>query len=128
MKKIALLFSHQLTETQKEELHDSWDVDEFIALPKQLQQTWSNMSPDIESVNTLLEPIKTFISHTLEKGDIVLIQGDFGAVYSMVNFAKSLELIPVYATTKRRVSEYKNEEGEMVKKSIFEHRRFRKYE
>lgn len=127
MKKIVLLFSHQLTQAQKEELYEKWNVDEYITLPKDLQQIWSNISPDLESINGILEPVKAFVSQNLEKGDIVLIQGDFGAVYNMVNFAKSLGLTPIYATTKRIVSEYENEEGKTVKESIFEHRRFREY-
>jgi len=128
MKKIVLLFSHQVTETQKEELHKNWKIDEFVVLPYNLQQIWSNIPADAVSIVTLLEPIKIFLSANVEKGDLALIQGDFGAVYDMINYVKSLELTPVYATTKRIVSEYKNEEGKTVKKSIFEHRRFREYE
>jgi len=128
MKKIVLLFSHQVTETQKEELHKNWKIDEFVVLPHNLQQIWNNIPADTVSIVTLLEPIKMFLSVNVKQGDLVLIQGDFGAVYNMVEFAKSLEIITVYATTRRTVSEYTNKEGKRVKKSIFEHRRFREYE
>jgi len=56
----------------------------------------------------------------------VLIQGDFGAVYHMVNFAKELGLIPIYATTKRESIELK-QGNKIIKKSIFKHIKFRKY-
>lgn len=44
----------------------------------------------------------------------------------MVNFSKDLGLIPVYATTSREIEEFE-ENGKTIKKSIFEHIRFREY-
>jgi hypothetical protein len=46
----------------------------------------------------------------------------------MVNFAKDLKLMPVYATTKRIAKEYENAQGQQEKTSIFEFQRFREYE
>ena len=125
---MLLLFSHKLSEEQMREAKDVWNVEMFIYMSSELQQEWSNVSPDLESLQDVLKPIQNFIKMSGRKDDIVIIQGDFGACYNMVNFAKSLKLIPVYATTKRTASEYKNEEGQTVKKSIFEHRRFREYD
>ena len=127
MKKMFLVFSHRLTSKQVKDAQESFDTKEFIYLPKELQDIWGNISPDIDSLIKLLEDIKVFIKKNANKGDIVLIQGDFGAVYEMVSFCKKLELLTVYATTKRISSEYKNENGQSVKRSIFEHRRFREY-
>lgn len=126
MRNAYLLFSHQLSDAQTRELTQTWGVKEYIHLPKELQTIWSNISPDLENLGELLEPIKFFLISHSKKGDIALIQGDFGAVYTMVNFAKSLELVAIYATTKRDVIE-KMIDGKSVKKSIFEHRRFREY-
>jgi hypothetical protein len=126
MKKMLLLFSHQLTDAQKQDAKTHLHVKEFLTLPNELQTVWSNIPPDIESLGTLLTPIKDFIQQNIQKGDIALIQGDFGATYIMVSFAKNLGVTPVYATTKRKVSET-IESGKTVKKSIFEHRRFREY-
>ena len=126
MRDAYLLFSHQLSDAQKRELTQTWGVKEYIHLPKELQTIWSNISPDLENLGEMLEPIKFFLASHSKKGDIALIQGDFGAVYTMVNFAKSLELVAIYATTKRDVIE-EMIDGKSVKKSIFEHRRFREY-
>lgn len=126
MRDAYLLFSHQLSDAQTRELTHTWGVKEYIHLPKELQTIWSNISPDLENLRELLEPIKSFLVSYSKKGDIALIQGDFGAVYTMVNFAKSLELVAIYATTKRDVIE-EIVDGKSVKKSIFEHRRFREY-
>lgn len=124
---MLLLFSHQLSEEQIQEAKDVWHVETFIHMPSELQQAWSNVSPDLESLQGILKPIQNFIKESAQKDDIVIIQGDFGACYAMVNFAKKLDLVPVYATTKRIVSESLENE-KLVKKSIFEHGRFRKYE
>ncbi len=126
MKKMFLLFSHKLNEEQRRDAKINLKVDEFVKLDDRLQNLWSNIPPDIESLNEILQPIKDFLTSTSKKGDIALIQGDFGAVHEMVCFCKGLKLIPYYATTKRIVSE-EIEEGKIVKKSIFQHRRFRKY-
>ena len=128
MKKMILLFSHKLTQKQIEEAKESLDVQEFLRLPTELQAIWSAIPADEENITSLLAPIKKFLSLQANRGDLVLIQGDFGAVYHLVSYAKELNLKPLYATTQRRTQEYINEKGENVKKSIFEHRRFREYE
>ena len=126
MGKMILVFSHKLTQEQKDDAIKNFGVKEFLSLPKELQNIWSNISPDIQTLEKLLEPIKEFIKNNSKKDDVVLVQGDFGAVYIMVNFVKDLELLGVYATTKREVKEYQ-EDGKLIKQSIFKHRRFREY-
>lgn len=111
-----------------EDAQKNFGIEEFVALPMDLQKIWSDIPADIETLSPLLQPIKEFLQTNAQKGDVVLVQGDFGAVYIMVDFAKHLELMPVYATTKRIAQEYINDAGQSVKKSLFEHRRFREYE
>lgn len=127
MKKIILLFSHKLSDAQKNELSNSWHVESFVYLPDELQKIWSNISPDLESLHEIVNPIKEFLKEHADEKDLVLVQGDFGACYTMVNYAKNLKLTPVYATTKRIAQEF-IEDGKTIKKSIFEHGRFREYE
>ncbi|WP_418179167.1 CRISPR-associated protein Csx20 [Aliarcobacter lanthieri] len=127
MKKMFLLFSHKLTQIQKDDAIKSFGIKEFIYLPENLQELFSNIPSDIDSLKEYINPIKGFLKEYSKKDDIVIIQGDFGATFILVNFAKSLGLKPVYATTKRVIQEFE-ENGKMIKKSIFEHRRFREYE
>jgi len=127
MKKMFLFFSHDLTQIQKNEAKNNLYIKEFISLDDELQEIWSSIPSDEESLKEYLKPLKKFLEERASLGDVILIQGDFGAVYSMVNFAKSLGLKAVYATTKRTVEEIV-EDGKTIKKSIFEHRRFREYE
>ena len=124
---MILLFSHQLTESQREDAETNWGIDDFVAFPDDLQKIWSNIDPGLDSLIDYLLPIYTFIDEVGSDGDVILIQGDFGACYNLVHYVKSKNMIPVYATTKRTVEEY-TENEKSIKKSIFEHRRFRKYE
>jgi hypothetical protein len=128
LKKMFLLFSHTLTPSQIEYAKKYFAVDVFVPLPKTLQKKWSNMPYDTPSIRKELTPFKQWLVQEAHGEDVVLIQGDFGAVYSMVNFAKDLKLMPVYATTKRIAKEYENAQGQQEKTSIFEFQRFREYE
>ena len=57
----------------------------------------------------------------------MLIQGDFGACFLMVNFALEKGFVPVYSTTKREVAEQYPEDGSVKMTHRFEHRMFRRY-
>ena len=126
MKKMFLLFSHTLTDEQKEDAMKNLKVSEFVSLPDELQQIWSNISPYEKTIEHFLEPIKDFLNKEAKKEDVVLIQGDFGATFLMVLFAKQKSLTPVYATTQRKVVETK-QESKIIKKSVFSHVQFRSY-
>lgn len=126
MKKMILLFSHKLTEEQELDARESLDVEEFEVLDDDLQKLWSNVPSDLESVDDYLEPVREYLRDNVASGDIVLIQGDFGATFAMVSFVNSLGAVAVYATTKRDVVE-REIDGKIVKTSVFEHVRFRAY-
>lgn len=128
MKKMILLFSHQLTQTQMDDAINNLHIEKFVSLPEKLQNLWSNVSPNIPSIQTTIKPIFEFLQGYVKEGDYVLIQGDFGAVYLLVNYTKKFNAIPVYATTERDAFEYVNSKGEKVKKSKFKFVRFREYE
>ena len=125
-KKMILIFSHRLTNEQIKDAEDNFGISKFVYLDDSLQKIWSNISPDITSLKDILNPIKEFIKKISNKDDVVLIQGDFGACYMLVNFCNKLKLKTIYATTKREIKEY-NENNKLIKQSIFKHRRFRKY-
>ena len=126
MKKLILLFSHRLTPEQRDDATDNLGVGEFVSLDGELQRVWSNVPPSLESLDEYLKPIKDFVSSNLNRDDVVLVQGDFGATYAMVSFVNSMGGVAVYATTKRDVVEEESK-GEIVKTSIFKHIRFREY-
>jgi len=127
MPNIYLIFSHKLTSEQEKDLRQNWQVENFIGLPEHLQELWSNIPPDLPELNRYLEPIKHWLKENARSGDLVLIQGDFGAVYIMVNYAFELRLIPVYATTERLIKKEISSKGEVALNRIFRHKIFRVY-
>jgi len=126
MKKLILLFSHNLTDVQKEDAKGSFGVESFVVLPADLQTIWSNVLADLEDLNEYLQPVRDFLVEELAPDDVVLVQGDFGATCAMASFVKSITGIAVYATTKRNVEE-RELDGKIVKTSVFEHVRFRRF-
>jgi len=124
--KMFLLFSHRLTDEQIKDAKSNLGVDEFVYLPNDLQNKFSNVPPEIDDIKEYTKDFIEFLENSAKKGDFVLIQGDFGVVYNVVDFCKRSDLIAIYSTTKRVVKE-KNENGKIVKISEFRHIKFRKY-
>jgi hypothetical protein len=125
-RKMFLLISHEIDEIQEKQAKELYGVRCFIRLPEELQEEWSNIPHEMDEVRDYISDIKEFILLNAEKGDIVLVQGDYGATYEIVNFCKENNLIPVYATTKR-VAEEKREKDRTIIKRTFKHVRFRQY-
>ncbi len=125
--RMFLLFSHTLTPDQIEDAKNMLGVSGFVEMPPELRRKYATIPPDAEDLSSLVESFEAFLYETLKKGDYLLIQGDFGVVCRLVQVAKTLGGIPVYATTKREVRERHREDGSVEKVSIFKHVRFRKY-
>ena len=123
MKTMYILMSHNMTEQQKEDAKKTLGVQHFVVLPTNV---WSQIPAETESVESSLLQLKAELMTQAKDGDLLLVQGDYGATFNMVNFAKEIGLIPVYATSKRNV--YEVVDGEKVTTvREFQHVRFRKY-
>lgn len=118
-----LFFSHELSEEQINDAKTSLKVAEFKVLPKDLQDKFSNVPPSLDNLDDYVRDFYEYIDKNAKKGDYVLISGDFGLCFKLINYAKAKSLKPVYATTKRDVT--KDENG--IKQSIFKHVRFREF-
>jgi hypothetical protein len=127
MKDLYLLFSHRLTEAQETDARRNWSVEEIVYLPQELQPLWSNVPPDLEDLKDYLQPFESWLAESADPGDLILIQGDFGATFRMVNWSIEQGLLPLYATTRREVVEEKGPDGEVHALKVFRHARFRKY-
>lgn len=128
MHRMLLVFSHELTPEQIEDARTTLNINEFVPLPSDLQKLWQNIPPADLSIIGYMEHFRRFVKDNADKGGYALIQGDVGAVYLMVNFAFSLGLIPVYATTERDVLEKRMPDNSVISERIFKHKIFRRYE
>jgi hypothetical protein len=126
-KTLFQLFSHQLTPDQRKNARDEFKVTRFQTPPKQILHLWSQVPPDDTQISSFLSPVKTWLEETAHQGDLVLIQGDFGATYQMVVHAFSMGLVPVYATTQRQAREKKMPDGSVQMSHVFRFKRFRIY-
>ena len=109
MKTLFILLNHKLNEAQLADAKASLKIGEFVDITSDL---WANIPPESPSIDNLLSEFKQVLQHKAQ-------QGDFGANYIMIEFARKLGIIPIYATTTRSV----NDSGGRV----FTHCRFREY-
>lgn len=128
MRRMFLIFSHELTSSQKEDVIEQFQVSKFIKMPKGLQNLWSFFSPDIYSLKEFVSKITSWLDEAAQINDVVLVQGDFGATYMLVNYCFKKKLMPVYSTTKRTVEERKFSPEKVITTRAFCHVMFRKYE
>ena len=118
-----VLINHNLTEEQKDQALKVFGVEDIINIA---DDAWSNISPSDENILYVLNRYKKELMLEAEAGDILLVQGDFGATYNMINFAKNIGLKTIYATTKRVVQELIID-GKSVTRREFKHENFREY-
>lgn len=123
MKKCYVFFSHTLLKEQILELKNRFQCVEIVYLPKKLQKLWSNI--DIDEDYSIL--FFNYLEKNAKKDDYVLIQGEWGITYKMINFCKIKKFIPIYSFSKRMSYEELNE-GIIVKTSYFKHIKFKLYE
>ncbi|MCC5943479.1 MAG: hypothetical protein JJT94_00985 [Bernardetiaceae bacterium] len=128
MKTLHLLFSHSLTPEQKTDAEQNLGIKCIAPLPDALQKKFSAVPPDLESLSEYATPIIAHLKAEAQAGDVVLIQGDFGLTYLLVNFCHSVGLRAVYATTERDSIEEQQADGSIITKRVFRHKQFRDYQ
>lgn len=122
-KRLILLFSHQLTPQQLKDAKETLQCNKIIYLTDELLYKWQNITPETD-----IQIFRDFLVENAKVGDYVLIQGEWGTTYNMVNFAKEKNMIPIYSSTARKVIEEKSgSDNKVIKTSIFEHRGFYRY-
>lgn len=126
-RKAFIIISHTLSDVQREELTLKWAVKEIVTMSPELKSIWENLSPSEDSILSALKPILNWLKTEAFPGDIVVVQGEYGATLYVAVEAQNLGLIPVYATTKRVLEETTLPDGSVRQERIFRHVRFRKF-
>lgn len=125
--KLYILLNHTLTPEQEDDAKTSLGVTSFVELPPQLKRLWGNIPCDVREICIILDPITTWLSGSADPGDYVLIQGDFGAIWLMTNWALAHGLVPIYSTTERKAIDQTMPNGSIQTVHNVRHCRFRKY-
>jgi hypothetical protein len=125
--RLFLLFNHRLTPGQEVDASMSLGVKRLVPLPTELKRLWAHIPADLPTLQNYLEPLAAWLMGQAHPGDFVLIQGDFGACFFMVQLALKHGLVPVYATTQRVVVENPLPDGSVQVTRRFEHQIFRRY-
>jgi len=126
MKKFIVLMSHDMSKEQKLDAQNSLAISNIVEAPKDIKSIWANINPVGSLDQTELSKITNWIEQNSNTDDYILIQGEFGATFYIVDYCFKKGLIPVYATTKRRVTETR--EGEkVITNRVFVHEGYRKY-
>lgn len=126
MKKFIVLMSHDMSDIQKNDAYENLKVAEIIEAPAEIKAIWGNVDPISDLDISKLDKVISWIKNISEKGDYILVQGEFGATFYIVDYCFKSDLIPVYATSIRRVEETR--EGERVLTNrVFVHEGYRQY-
>ncbi|QXP70765.1 hypothetical protein H0I29_01320 [Polaribacter sp. R2A056_3_33] len=127
-KKVFVLFSHNLLEDQVIELKSTYKVTDIVRLPLELQNLWGNIPPEPKDILEIIEPIKKWLKAEASVNDLVIVQGDFGVTFNIINWCLEQDFIPIYATSKRVHKEEYLPDGTIKISKNFKHVQFRKYQ
>jgi hypothetical protein len=127
MPDLFLLFNHLLTDAQADQAGRELGVHNIIVPPEDISRRWTAIPPEPESIRNILKPVFSWIDSSMSTGDYLLVQGDFGACYLVLEHIRTTGIIPVYATTRRRATETRLNESTVQLSHTFSHVRFRKY-
>lgn len=125
--KVFVIMAHPLTSEQIKELQTLYQPEEIIPLPEDLKTLWMNIPPHGPWNEEWIEGILTWLKSLMKPGDIVIVQGEYGATHFLVNWLKQYGISSYYATTERQVIETQLEDGSIEVRRIFRHVNFREY-
>lgn len=132
MKRMFVLMSHSLTDEQKEAAKRELGIEEFVFLPKDLQEKFSNVPTELETLDEYVQPFLNFVFENSQDGDVIFLAGEQGLVVKLVTEFNTNVLFYlrqpfkiVYSTTNRMVEEVINPDKTVTKKSTFKHVLFR---
>ena len=125
MPKAFCLLNHALTQNQIAELKERFAVTEIVYPSEELSKKWAQIPPVKELDFSIIKMAASYLNSAYT-GDILIIQGETGASFMLVDYALKKHLVPIYAVT-ARVSKEVVAGEQVVKQNVFEHVCFRQY-
>jgi len=125
MPRSCILLNHTLTPKQTQELKEIFGVNDIIVPSQEICDFWQQIPTDMEISEEFLQSVLEWLS-AMQSGDILVIQGEFGATFALADWALKKGLKVLHSVTERVATE--NREGERIERSyVFEHKKFREY-
>jgi len=127
MKNAFIILNHSLTRLQEEELRSKFGVERIVEMPQDLKRVWSDFSAWTNLTDSRVSDIVEWLDDQARTADLVVVQGEWGATFYVVDFCFYKDLIPLYASSER-LYEQENLSGQRVRRThIFKHVKFKKY-
>jgi len=127
MPDMILLLNHELSENQIKDAVNTFGIKNFIYPPDAIRKIWMGVNPKGDDVTYQLDSVMSWLEYTTKNGDFILVQGEYGAAFFIVDYCFKTGLIPVYATSERQYAERKLIDGSVERKHVFKHIQFRRY-
>ena len=127
-KKVFVLLNHELSELQLKELRQQLQIKSVVCADDDVIALWKQVPSNGElPLDTLKSKVIGWFEQRAEEGDYVLVQGEFGASFYIVDYCFQKGLVPIYGTSRREYTERKNNNGGVVRQHVYRHVCFRKY-
>ena len=119
------LLNHPILDVQKSDLEKNFGVNEFVMPSEDVATLWGNVPTSEVILEDYFKAIESWLKDA-STSDFVVIQGEPTAAFKIVSYLLKRGVTVLAGITERRSIE-KTESGKVIKTSVFEHVRFRKY-
>ena len=127
MRNMLILLNHRLSDEQVCDARKNLGIESFIKPSFSISEYWKNIDPSGKLFKEKLTEILDWINSDSQIGDYIVIQGEFGASFYIIEYSFNKGLVPVYATTKRVYAENSLKNNKIERKHVFRHVQFRRY-
>lgn len=128
MPDLYVLMSHSLSPGQEGEARERFLINRVIYPPEKLKNYFSGVPPENELDLPILYQMTNWIQSISRRGDIVLVQGEYGITFFLVDFCLKNGLVPIYASSHREYRENPGKDGSVVRHHRFRHVTLRHYQ
>ena len=94
---LIIITNKKLQDEEKDKVIDKYKIKKIKMLSDIIQKKWDEIGINNDISQKKLDEIKVIIKRNIENGDYILIQGDPGATFDIVSWAKEEGLIPIYS-------------------------------
>lgn len=108
------------------ELRHQWGIAEPVFPGPEIARLWKSVPPEDTIPPYFLNKITTWLAGITGPRDYVVIQGEFGISFYVVQWCYANSRIPIYATSHRKMKEIIDKE-KIISRREFQHVNFRQY-